>query len=261
MNAWLTLLYKEYRMSRTSILAKLGIIIIGGLWLVYLSQHFNPGLILAPASLLMLIALFYPAIFMLKYVSKELKHTPHLWLHCPQPAWMLLSAKLVMGLAYMIMVLLLSAIFVYWVLFSSYLPALNGITIGTVASIITEAGAYLALFIFAAGIYLASWATLIAVVSAATRHILGRFHGLATFATLFAATWGMGRLTETWLYGKITHWGAINVTLQSLKNLMLPNNINIAHFQIYTGVILFYLVLTAALFTLSAWLIDNRVEV
>jgi len=99
------------------------------------------------------------------------------------------------------------------------------------------------------------------VVSAATRHILGRFHGIATFAILFAATWGMGRLTETWLYRKITHWGAINVSLQSIKDLMPPNNINIPYLPIYTGTILFYLVLTAALFTLSAWLIDNRVEV
>lgn len=261
MNAWLTLLYKEYRMSRTSILIKLGVIIIGWLWLMYLSQHYKPGLILAPVPLLVFIALVYPAVFMLKYVSKELKHTPHLWLHSPQPAWMLLSAKLVMGLAYMSLMLLLNAIFVYGVLFSNYLPELNDITIGTVASIITEAGAYLALFIFAAGIYLASWATLIAVVSAATRHILGRFHGLATFATLLAATWGMGRLTETWLYGKITHWGAINLSLQSYKNLPFRSDINIPYFPIYTGTILFYLVLTAALFTLSAWLIDHKVEV
>ncbi|MCL6560693.1 MAG: hypothetical protein K6U74_18250 [Firmicutes bacterium] len=261
MNAWLTLLYKEYRMIRTSILVQLGVVIIGGLWVVYLSQRYHPGLIMAPVSLLLFIALFYPALFMLKNVSRELKHTPDLWLHCPQPAWMLLSAKLVMVLAYTIVVLLLIAIFVYWVLFSSSLPELTGIAAGTMASFITRAGAYLALFVFAAGIYLASWATLLAVVSAAARQILGRFHWLAALAVFFAATWGLGRLQATRLYEKATHWGALDFALQPFKDQMLSGHIHIAHSRIYAGEILFYLALTAALFALSAWLVNNSVEV
>ncbi|MCL6479146.1 MAG: hypothetical protein K6T65_12155 [Peptococcaceae bacterium] len=260
MSAWLTLLYKEYRMIRTSLLIQLGVIIIGCLWVVYLSQRYHPGLIIAPVSLLLFIALFYPALFMLKNVSWELKHTTHLWLHCPQPAWMLLSAKLGIGLACTAVTLLLGAVFIYWVLFSSYPAELAGIEIWTAASFITEAGVYVALFVFAAGIYLASWAALLAVLSAVARQFLGRFHWLAALAAFFAATWGIGRLKETWLYEKITHWGAINIKLQSLKDEALAG-LQIPHFPLYTGEVVFYLVLTAALFALSAWLINNRVEV
>lgn len=260
MNGWLTLLYKEFRMIRTSVLLQLGVIIIGGLWLVYLSQR-HPGIILAPAALLAMIALFYPVLFMFKNVSFELKHTPQLWLHCPQPAWLLLAAKLIMSLAYMLAILLLAAVFVYWVLFSSYTPEMTGLATETVASFITEAGTYTALFVLGAGIYMASWGTLIAVVSALARGFLGRFHWLAALAAFFAATWGMGRLRESWIYNKLTHWGAFDVSLRSLRDQALPIHAHFNHAQIYTGELVFYTILTVALFALAAWLIDHRVEV
>ena len=94
MNACLNLLRKEYRMTRNSALLTLAILIIGGLWLVYLSYRYNIGIVLAPAGMLLAILPFYPAIYILKSLAWEWKVTPHLWLHCPQPAWMLLSAKL-----------------------------------------------------------------------------------------------------------------------------------------------------------------------
>lgn len=261
MNSWWTLLNKEYRMIRTSVLVQLAVLVIGGFWLLYQShRHEEVVVIMGPAAMIIALAMFYPALFMLKNLSRELKHTPHLLLHCPQPAWMLLSAKLVAGLVYMIVVMLVAAVFVYWGLFSSYSSEQTGMATSTMALFVTEASTYAGLTIIATSIYLASWGTLMAVVIATARNLLGRFRWLAGLGVFFAATWGMGHLVETWLFQKITQWGTFNISLLSLREMMPAHD----HFfggQIYAGEILFYFIITAALFALSAWLIDNKVEV
>lgn len=250
-------------MNRTSILILTGLILIGGLWLVYLSQRHHPGIILGLAGLLTMFALFYPPFIMFRNVSRELWQTPHLWLHCPQPAWLLLSAKLVVSLAYMLAIMLLTAVFVYWVLFSAYSPEMTGIDTGTVASIITEAGAYTSIFVIGAGVYMASWGALIAVISSMARGLLGRFHWVAALIAFFVATWGMGRLQESWFYEKLTHWGEVELSLRLLNKTShsLPFHAHFNSAPIYAGEALFYLILTVALFSLSAWLINKKVEV
>ena len=109
MNAWLNLLQKEFRMTRNSIILSLAILFIGGLWLVFLSYSRNIGFIIAPAAMLLVLLLFYPAIYMLKSLAWEWKVTPHLWLHSPQPAWMLLMAKLAVAMLQMLAIITATA--------------------------------------------------------------------------------------------------------------------------------------------------------
>ena len=204
---------------------------------------------------------FLPVIFMLNSVSKELKNTSHLWLHCPQPAWMLLSAKLIIAISHMVLFLVLAAILTYVALFFGQWPENStNITIKQMALFITEAGVYAGLAILMFSIYMASWGTLMAVVSAAARTWLRRFRWLAGLAVFIVATWGMGWLSETWLFTQATQWGGFKIKLLTL-NYIVPANQAFAGLEIYTGQIVATILVTLAIFALSAWLIDNKVEV
>ena len=261
MSAWWNLFKKEYRVTRTSALIFLAILLIGGLWLVYLSQRYSVGVIIGPTSMLLAFLVFYPATYILKSLSWEFKVTPHLWLHCPQPAWMLLSAKLAIGLFQMLVIMSITAALLFWGILNSSLPGqLSGI-IPSPISFLMEIGFYAALIIIAAGIYIGAWATLISVVSATAKNILGKFRWLAGIASFLVATWGMGQLQQTWIFQQITRWGQLHLRLQSLQDIPAPYRMHIQLDQLYTGQILFYLLLTILLFALSVWLIDNKIEV
>ncbi|MEG6523770.1 hypothetical protein [Desulfotomaculum sp. 1211_IL3151] len=259
MSGWLNLLKKEYRMTKTSAFVLLGMLIIAGLWGVY-SNREHWGIIFAPASLLLIFAVFYPAFYMLKSVHSELKHTPHLWLHCPQPAWKLLSAKLTTAVAVMLAILAVGAVFVYITILNTHERI--GIPAGDLALLATEVGAYLTVIVVGASIYMAVWGSLIAIAIASTRNVLGRYNWLAGIGTFFVATWGMDALYESWVYQTLTQWGSLKINILSL-NKVLPSTVN-NHFEginIYAGEMLGILLVTVIVFALSAWLIDNKVEV
>lgn len=259
MSAWLTLLQKEFRMTRNSALLTLGILLAGGLWLVYLSYSRNIGIIFVPAALLLVILLFYPAIYMLKSLAWEFKVTPHLWLHCPQPSWMLITAKLAMAMVQMLAIITIAAgLLLLGISINPHPEQLAGIDFSSLLPLILEAGTYTAAFTIAASIYIGAWGTLVAVAYAMTGNYLGRFRWLAGIAVFFAASAGFNWLQETWLYKQITGWGAINIKIHNLP-MVSPTHINTA--QIFAGDILVYSLLTVGLFALSAWLIDNKIEV
>ncbi|WP_421071866.1 hypothetical protein [Pelotomaculum propionicicum] len=259
MSAWLNLLQKEIRMTRNSALLTLAILLAGGLWLVYLSFSRSIGIIFVPAAMLLVVLLFYPAIYMLKSLAWEFKVAPHLWLHCPQPAWMLITAKLAVAMAQMLAIIIIAAgMLLLGVIINPQPEQLAGIDFSTLLLFIMEAGTYAAVFTVAASIYIGAWGALIAVAFAIAGNYLGRFRWLAGIAVFIAATAGFSRLQETWLYKQITDWGAINIGIQNLP-LVSPTHINAA--QIFAGDILVYSLLTVGLFALSAWLIDHKVEV
>ncbi|NLI12039.1 MAG: hypothetical protein GX425_05315 [Peptococcaceae bacterium] len=268
MSTWWTLLQKEYRMTRNAALLSLAILIIGGLWLVYLSYRYHAGIIFAPAAFILVILLFYPAMYILKSLAWEWKVTPHLWLHCPQPGWLLLAAKLAIALLQMLVITIITAALLLLTLSINPTPVeMEGIVLSSLIPIVVEIGFYAAVFVFAASIYIGSWATLISVTTALAGNILGRLRWLAGIATFFVATVGLGKLHETGFYDLITHWGPLSIQPRTLPEIAgdLGMHINMAGHvnlvQFYTGEVFFYFLLTAALFALSAWLIDHKVEV
>lgn len=268
MSAWLTLLQKEYRMTRNSAFLSLAILIIGGLWLVYLSYRYHPGIIFGPAAVLLVILLFYPAMYILKSLAWEWKITPHLWLHCPQPGWLLLAAKLANALLQMLVIMIITAaLLLLGISVSSFPEQLGGMSLSSLLPLMVEAGFYAAVFTFAASIYIGAWATLISVTSALAGNILGRFRWLAGIATFAVVTVGLGQLQQTGFYKLITHWGPLNIRLRNLPeitgnlNMHMSANMGGQMAQFHAGEVFFYFLLTAALFALSAWLIDHKVEV
>jgi len=66
MNTWLSLLYKEYRMSRTSFLIKMGMLFIVGSWMLIFLQRYPPETDLIFTHLItmmVVITLFYLPVF------------------------------------------------------------------------------------------------------------------------------------------------------------------------------------------------------
>lgn len=260
MNAWLNLFKKEWRMLRNILLISLAALAGAGLYLYYRSMGYHLGIVMAPASLLVIFALFTPAIYMFSSVAKELKQTAHLWLHSPQPAWMLLSTKLVVAVAFMLIVLLLDAGFVFLTIFTQDIPQQTGFTPQQITWFLLEAGTYGLLTLLGVSLYMASWSTLVVVATAAVRNALGRFKGLVGLAVFLAGTWGMGKVVDSAPFEGLTHWGAIPIRLHSLKQF-IPAEHYANGPEIYAGLILAFTLITLALFALSAWLIDNKVEV
>ncbi|OPX85488.1 MAG: hypothetical protein A4E53_03482 [Pelotomaculum sp. PtaB.Bin104] len=259
MSEWLNLFQKEYRMTRNSALITLAIFLIGGLWLVYLSYFNSIAVIIIPAAFLLVFLLFYPALYVLRSLAWEWKVSPHLWLHCPQPAWMLLSAKLANALMHMVVVMVITAaLLLLGISVNPHPEQLSGINPSALLPFIIEVGFYAAVFTTAASIYIGTWATLISVAIAMTSKIFGRFRWLAGIVVFFIALFGFGQLQQTWVYDQVTRWGPINIGMQ---NLLLAPRIDISMGRFYTGEMLFYLLLTVAIFALSAWLIDHKVEV
>lgn len=259
MNAWLTLLQKEFRMTRNSAILSLAIIFIGGLWLVFQSYSRGTVLVFAPAAVLLVVLLFYPAMYILKSLAWEWKVTPHLWLHCPQPAWMLLMAKLAVAMLQMLAIIIITAgMLLFGIMINPNPEQLAGISTSSLLPFVLETGTYAALFTVAASIYIGAWATLISVANALAGNLLGRFRWLAGIAVFAVATAGFGHLQQTWLYKVMTDWGPINIGIHNLP-MAVPSHINTT--QIFTGDILLYFLLTVGLYALSAWLIDHKVEV
>lgn len=235
MTAWFQLIYKEYRMTRALFLLTMVFLILVLPWTM----------------------IFFPAIFMLISVSRELKNTPHLWLHCPQPAWMLLSAKLVVSIVYMLIVLLITSLLFFGILL--YLQV--GIPVDITVLFITAVMPYVFLFIIGASIYMAAWGTLMAVASATARNILGRFDWLAAIATFFIGTWGMAKLYATDTFQMLTQWGAFNISFKAITEMFPAQEFYNYSLQIFGGQIIAAVTITLIVFALSAWLIDNKVEV
>ncbi|MDO7785734.1 hypothetical protein [Desulforamulus aquiferis] len=257
MNAWWNLVKKEYRMERNLVAVLLGMLIIGGLWAMFYNRD-SLGIIMAPASMLLITATFVPAILMLKSINGEVKQTPHLWLHCPYPAWMLLSAKLVVAMAAMLAVLAVDALFVYLTIV--FISEEIGVSTGNLVLFATEVGSYLGLAIIGLSIYMAAWSSLVVVATASVRSIFGRFNWLAGLGIFFLATWGVGKFHHTWFYDRLTKWGAFKINLITADQV-LPAAQHIGAMEIYAGQIILPLIVAMAVFALSAWLLDNKVEV
>lgn len=262
MSAWWNLIKKEYRMTRNAYLISLFILLAGGLWLVYMSHRYQVGIIIVPTAMLLTFLVFYPALYMLRSLAWESKITPHLWLHCPQPAWMLLSAKLAVSLVQMLVIIAMAAGLLLWGIVIGTIPEGIPLTnLSSMRSFIMEIGFYSAVFIFAASIYIGAWATFISVLGATSKNILGRFRWLAGLGGILLATWGMGNLQQSLIFDKITRWGQLNIRLQNLPEILQGVGMHTNLGYVYTGQILFYLVLTVVLYFLSTWLLEHKVEV
>jgi hypothetical protein len=118
-----------------------------------------------------------------------------------------------------------------------------------------------ALMIFVSGLYMGFWAMLISVSMASGKRFLKKGRWLIGLAVFLIATWGLGAFSHTEIHDFITHWGLFHITITPPADNM--NTMFHAPFQIplYAGELFFNLFIAAAVFYLSGWLLDKKVEV
>ncbi len=259
MGTWVSLLKKEFKMTRSSVLWGLVIVIAAGLLELYLAyQHSGPAATVL-AIVVVGLHIFYLAIYMLKSLSNEWNNA-HLWLHLPRSGWSLISAKLASGLIAMLLSLIITCIFAFWVAaveFKIFTQVYDPQITEAVWSIILNYGWVVVMLFIAGAIYNGLWAMMISVAMASTRNFIkkGRFFiGVGVF---LIPTWGMGAFQETIAYDLLVKWGAINIPLTALNSL---EHVYVQQ-TIHVGEILFFTLVMAAVFYFCGWLLDNKVEV
>lgn len=262
MGAWVSLLKKEFKLTRSSVLWGLVIVIAAGLLDVYLAYHNNgrPGVATVLAFMAVMFHVFYLAIYMLKSLSSEWNHNAHLWLHLPQSGWSLISAKLVSGLIAMLVSFGITGIFALWVVAVEFKNAMHYFDpqkTEFVWSTILNYGWVIVLLVIVSTIYTGFWGMMISVAMASARNIIKRGRFFIGIGVFLIPTWGMGVFQNTAAYNLLVKWGTVNLPLTTLNSL--------AHVHVqqtfYAGEILFYALVMAAVFYLSGWLLDNKVEV
>lgn len=256
MKVWSSLLKKEYLLNRTLVLGGFALLLIGIFFDLYLhvnSRYPVAGMGTGLALMAVGLHIWYLPIYVFTSLSKEWKHTSHLWLHLPQSGWQLLASKIITGLGAMLVSFGVTSIFALWI-------AQDEIAMLAIPwPIIIQYGLYLSFALFIYSLYMALWAMMFSVTMATVKRFLKKGTWLAGLLVLLIPTWGLSKFVSTKAYSALVHWGVININLPA--PVQYEHALDVHHLSLYTGEILFYILLMAALFYLSGWLLDRKVEV
>ena len=262
MSTWLSLLKKEFCLTKSFILGGIFFLCVMGFIEVYLTYRYkNPGII--SFSLLLIIPhLLYMVLYLLRSLSKEWNHTAQLWLHLPQSGPTLLSAKLACGFIAMTVSLGITLAFTVW----SAIVALQDSDILQRLpfdwNIIWQYGLYLTVGLIFLSLYLGLWAMLISVIVASAKRFIKRGSWLVGIAVFLFSMKILDLWQSTIVYDKLTNWGLIDFHLKNttINDFNIHADLSNVH-PLYTGDILYFVLFMVALFFLSAWILDNKVEV
>jgi len=262
LEAWVSLLQKELKSTKSSVLWGFAIVIALGLLNVYLAYYNGrPGLATGLAVVAIVFHVFYLAIYMLKSLSNEWSNA-HLWLHLPSSGWVLMAAKLASGLIAMLISFSIACIFAFWVVsveLKNFAQFFDPQKLEIISSAILNYSWLILLMLIVGAIYNGMWAMMISVAMASTRNLIKKGRFIIGVGVFLIPTWVMGALTSTAAYDLLVKWGTVNLPLK-LTALDSMENINIQQ-TLYSGEILFYTLVMAAVFYLCGWLLDNKVEV
>lgn len=264
MDVWFAMLKKELRLQRGVAIGILIALVLFGLlalWLAFSKDGLVSGVIL---MFPLFLHIFFLPIYMLSSVQKEWKHTASTFLQMPISGWKLLSAKLVSGLIYFFASFTLTFILcmisirlgvdghlaqrIHW---SDQDAGPNPVKL--LEQFWGFAGRTYVLVLCGmlyANLVFSPITTLFAVLVQWLRSTIRKAAGFLTFLACAAFIWLLTVISDTTFYASISKWGEFSIPFDSMK---------IGH--LYTGEILFDLLLTVGLFLGAGWLIDRKVEV
>lgn len=265
MSPWLAIVRKDLRLTRAHDLVSLiGIVIVESL-LLYVAYRTHSGVATVLSFFLLGLHAFALPVYVYMSLGREWRKTSPLWLHLPQPGWMLLGSKFVCGLVQMMVSFVVTGLFSVWLLAvdNPNMVVLTHLGDPQVLRFDLQVAGWFTAAVFGFALYMAVWGALISVVMRSVRHALGRWRWLIGIALVLLATWGMDGLQQTAIYDTLFHWGAWSVALTLPVHLFgRPGGpATVSLFNVYAGDLLFNALLFAVLFTVSAWLLDRRAEV
>jgi len=254
--AWKGLLQKEYHLGKKGVLISLILLAFYFLLAIGISYKYEQ----TPIMLVLgMVALGFHTFFMIVYLFNSLNTESKnlwLWLHNPQSAKRLLLAKLLNGLFALLVSLAFNSIFVWY----AGTKALNELNQNIYWSDITKIFSIIIFHIIAYSIYLGIWLMFAWTIHHVMKRYIGKLSGLVVLLVFFIPTWGVDKITSLPFIQSFMELGKIDISFKLLNNL--PKQINVdADPSLYIGNYLFYLIIIVAVFLLTSWLIDRKVEV
>ncbi|OCT16160.1 hypothetical protein A8709_01565 [Paenibacillus pectinilyticus] len=237
---WAAIVKKDLRLSTTVLFAGLVInvmsIVIAGLVGQYL---FIP--LLAAAGF----HVFYLPIALFASLRTEGSQL-HVWLHNPRSAASLLLSKLTSGLATMIVSL-------------AVLYAMAGILLRAKFRLMEaywtdtwSAGWLIFLHAILISVAIGVWVILLWSLYHAVKHRIGRWSWVVLIGVVLLSSWIDDIITSSSLYKLVTQWGGMEINFPTFS---------VDPFSLYLGEYFYNLIIVIALFYLSSWIVDRKVEV
>jgi hypothetical protein len=260
MSPWIGLLKKEWRISKVWIFTTVGIVIAVNIVAYLLSLKYDePITMFVPSLIVTCLHAFYMLMFMALSLQTEAKRL-HLWLHTPQPAFRLVSAKLIIAFGSMLVSLFASTLFTY--------IASLGIKERYFHEkmwnheLFIESGALAALSIALLSIHLAVLFLLYWVIYRICKQMISKLAGPVVTLAYFLIGWLFSSFMQTNVYEWLTEWGKIAMPGVAFKYNATEGWIMIEKMETMPiGVVVFYGIMDVLVFCASVWLIDRKVEV
>lgn len=258
MTAWTALLKKELRLGSLAFFIFLGFelaLMALGVFIQFrfesAPQHvaiFVIGMLLIGAHFLYLIS------YLLVNIISERK-TFHLWLHNPLPGWSMLAAKILSGLIYLTVSLIVAGSYalIGFSQLNSTAHLAHYVHVSHVAVLLTGSIYWVSIYNGIVLIFL--W-----FILRFFRSRVGKWAWLILFAGIAAFVYVTTKLSQWGVLDVLTNWGRLPDTFT--QNWIL--NTTIRNTQIgpfYIGNLVFDLIIMAILFTFSSWLMDRKLEV
>lgn len=263
MSAFKGLLWKELKTSRADFYTLLGIMLFIFIVAASVSQYYGEPLIMAFMFIFVYIMHFgYLPLFL--YLSLRREGKTQLWLHNPNKSTILLIAKLTASLAYYFLSLFIVFLGAYWSVEYAVIPALPD----ELAEHGLKGLLLIALFITAMAIYYAVWFQFYWTLFYAMKNnpVIKNIRWLIILVVWFAFYSVGNYLRAQPFFEKINHAGVIQIHIlrdfrfEADKDIatLIPN---MGTIDVSLITVLLYLLLTTIVFSLSAWLLERKVEV
>lgn len=249
MRAWVALLKKDFKLTRTVFFVGLVINVLIVMFTIYLGMKADNSLLMfIPIAAAFVFHVFYVPIVVFISLKTEANQL-HLWLHNPQPASALLMSKIVNGLTMIVISLLMLSVTSGLLMI---IPKFSFIEVDWTDTWMSG------LLIFPHIILLSIMIGILVILFWALYQFLkfkiGRWSLLVVIGTVILSGWIVALFESTKLYMLLTQWGSLEINFSFSTFSLDP-------IQIYTGEYLYNFVIIIGLFLLSAWIIDNKVEV
>ncbi|NEW09328.1 hypothetical protein GK047_25620 [Paenibacillus sp. SYP-B3998] len=246
MRAWVALLKKDFKLTRTVFFVGLVINLLIAMLTLYMGRQADHTLLIfLPLAVAIVLHVLYVPIIV--FISLKIEANQlHLWLHNPGPASTLLISKIVNGL----MMLIISLLMLYVMSGLLIIPKFNLIEAYWTDAWIS--GLLIFLHILIISIIIGVWVLFLWALYQSLKFAIGRWSWLVVIGAVIIPSWITALFETTKLYSLVTKWGSITYDFPSFS---------IQPIQTYTGEYLYTFIFIIGLFFLSAWIVDNKVEV
>lgn len=271
MNAWWILFKKEFRLTQSFWAIAALVVIIAEMIGAYFALQFHSGI----PSLVLFMLMFFQSFFLLLYLlvsfQMEKSHTP-IWIQSPQSGAFLLSVKLAAGFVLMSLSLILNLILWLWVVKLDFQSSLyqGGEYFQSLLAIegLIKQHWFLSFIVFGQrALFLAALGMLIYFLIDLLKYAIKGWRWIIGLMLFFAGILVIIWFSHTGLFALIFHWGKLDLSdfsaLPTLGSVPGPPVTVIFQrfFPVYAGDIVFKFLFATAVFFISAWLLDRKVEV